>query len=190
MKTYLFMKKDKLLVAFAVGVGAAAVGVTAYKLLSKDIPDGAIAVEPFDKARYMGSWNEIARLPNFVENNLKNVIEEYTDNGDGTFKVVTRVLNFKTNELKELTGIIKSAGAEDVGMLKVSYLGPLFLAYNVLDIDDDYKYALVSGSSINYLWILSRENSVPDDIKQRFLKLAQSIGFAIEKLEWPEILTG
>ncbi len=180
------MKKQNWVIA-AAGLGAAAVGIMAYKLLSKNIPKGATAVQPFDKLRYMGTWYEIARLPSRIEKNLKNVIEEYTDNGDGTFTVVTRAVNVKTNELKEATGNIRSAGAADSGMLEVSYLGPFYLAYNVLDIDDEYKYALVSGSSTDYLWLLSRETKIPGDIKERFLTKAQAIGFAIEKLEWPQI---
>lgn len=181
------MKKQNWLIAVAAATGATAVGVAAYKLLSEDIPKGATAVQPFDKSRYMGTWYEIARLPSFIEKNLKNVIEEYTDNGDGTLTVVTRAVNTKTNELKEATGKIKSAGAEDSGMLKVSYLGPFYLAYNVLDIDEDYKYALISASNLSYLWLLSRETSIPDDIKKRFLTKAQAIGFPIEKLEWQDV---
>jgi apolipoprotein D and lipocalin family protein len=72
----------------------------------------------------------------------------------------------------------------DIGMLKVSYLGPAYLAYNILDIDADYQYALVSGSGLDYLWILSRETDMPDHVKIRFLKAASAIGFDIGKLEW------
>jgi apolipoprotein D and lipocalin family protein len=47
-------------------------------------------------------------------------------------------------------------------MLKVSFFGPLW-GYNVVAIDKEYKYALVAGG-INYLWILSREKSIPLEV--------------------------
>ena len=175
------MKKEKWLIALAAGAGVAAV---AYKLLSKDIPKGAIPVQPFDKDRYMGLWYEVARLPNLIEKNLRKVTEEYSLNDDGTMKVITKAYNIKNGKLKEASGKIKFAGAPNVGMLKVSYFGPVYLSYNILDIDADYRYALVSGSSLNYLWILSRETKLPGNIKAQFLNTAKSVGFDVSKLEW------
>lgn len=175
------MKKDRWLLTAAAGLGVAAVS---YKLLSKDIPDGAVAVQPFDKEKYMGKWHEIARLPSRIEKNIKDLTEEYILNEDGTIKVITKGYNTKKGKWVTVTGKAKFNGSEDVGMLKVSYFGPFYLAYNVLDLDPNYQYALVSGSGLGYLWILSRETTIPEDIKQRFLIEALAIGFAVEKLEW------
>jgi apolipoprotein D and lipocalin family protein len=33
--------------------------------------------------------------------------------------------------------------------LKVSFFKPIWAGYNVIDIDEDYQYALVAGSSLN-----------------------------------------
>ncbi|QQL48936.1 lipocalin family protein [Mucilaginibacter ginkgonis] len=175
------MKKEKWALAALAGAGVAAL---AYKLLSKsDIPEAAI-FKPFDKKRFMGLWHEAARLPSMIEKNLKDLTEDYSLNDDGSFKVVTRAYNSKKQEWKEFSGLIKSKVAEDSGRLKVSYLEPVYFAYNVLDVDDDYKYALVSSSNLSYLWILSREKSVPQEIKDRFLRAAEGIGFNTSKLEW------
>lgn len=172
------MKKEKLLIALAAGAGVATV---IYSLLSKDIPDGAAVVQPFNQNRYMGLWYEVARLPNRIEKNIKHLTEEYSLNHDGTMKVVTTGYNIKTNKWKRASGTMKFTGTENAGMLKVSYLGPFYANYNVLDIDSDYRYALVSGSGLNYLWILSRETSIPDHIKAQFLNTAKEIGFNTNK---------
>ena len=175
------MKKEKWLIALAAGMGVAAV---VYKLLSKEIPKNAVAVEPFDMNRYLGKWYEIARLPNRFEKDINHLTEEYSSNNDSTFKVITKGYNTQKGEWKELAGTIKFADRKGVGMLKVSYFGPFYASYNVLDIDPHYKYALVSGSGLDYLWILSRETTIPDDVKKDFLAQATAIGFDIEKLEW------
>ncbi len=175
------MKKENWLLATLAGAG---IGAIVYSLLARDFPAGAVPVKPFDMNRYLGKWYEIARLPNSVEKNLKNLTEEYSAIGDGKFKVVTKAYNFRKNKWRRATGTIKFGGPEDVGMLMVSYFGPFYLSYNVLAIDADYRYALVSGSGLDYLWILSREMTIPDDIKSRFLSLAWKTGFKVEELEW------
>ncbi|MBS1503431.1 MAG: lipocalin family protein [Bacteroidetes bacterium] len=174
-------KKEKWLVAIAAGVGAAGL---AYALWPKNkIPKSAI-VQPFDKNRYMGLWNEVARLPNSIEKNLKNLTDEYSLSEDGTIKVVTRAYDFDKNKPVEATGKIKFAGSETLGKLKASYFLPIYLDYNILDIDEGYNYALVSGNSLNYLWIISRESTIPTGIRTRFLSKASELGFDITKLEW------
>ena len=175
------MKKEKWLLTTLAGAG---IGAIIYSLLSKDFPAGAVPVKPFDMNRYLGKWYEIARMPNAIEKNLKNLTEEYSSITDDKFSVVTKAYHTKKNKWKEATGTIKFAGPDDVGMLKVSYFGPFYLSYNVLAIDADYRYALVSGSGLDYLWILSRDLTVPDDVKSQFLSIAWKIGFKVEELEW------
>jgi apolipoprotein D and lipocalin family protein len=71
-------------------------------------------------------------------------------------------------------------------MLKVSFFGPFYAGYNVIALDEDYKYALVSGDRFKYLWILSRKTSIPDDIKSKYLKIAESLGYKTSDLIWVE----
>lgn len=70
--------------------------------------------------------------------------------------------------------------------LKVSFFKPIWSGYNVIDLDDNYRYALVAGSSLDNLWILSRETTVPGDIKQRFLNTAERAGYDTGRLIWVE----
>ena len=165
---------------------AAAAGVAgiAYALWPKKKVPASAVVDPFDKERYLGKWNEVARLPNLIEKDLRDLTEDYSLNDDGTITVVTRAFNPVKHKAVEATGTIKFKGAETRGELEVAYFLPIYLDYNVLDIDDDYQYALVSGSNLGYLWLLSRESSMPEEMKQRFLHKATALGFDIGKLEW------
>ncbi|GAA4308368.1 lipocalin family protein [Mucilaginibacter gynuensis] len=175
------MKKDKWLIALAAGVGTAGL---IYAFWPKNKIPGNAIVQPFDKNKYLGLWHEIARLPNHIERNLKDVTENYTLNADGTINVVTRAYNFEKNKPVEATGKMKLAGAHNKGRLKVAYHLPIYLNYNILDVDAGYQYALVAGNSMDHLWILSRETTIPDEIKEHFLEKAAGLGFNTTLLEW------
>lgn len=150
------------------------------------IPKGANAVKPFDKEKYLGTWYEIARMDFYFERDMKNVTATYSVNADGSIKVLNRGYNYTSNQWKEATGRAKFAHASDEAKLKVSFFGPFYSGYNVIAIDARYTCALVAGKDLDYLWLLSREKTMPEDITQKFLKTAQEIGFATSELIWTQ----
>src|SRR6185503_15436733 len=115
------------------------------------IPTGATAVTPFDKNKYLGTWYEIARLDFKYERNLSNTTATYSLNGDGTIKVDNKGYDTIQRKWKQSIGKAKFVGKENVAMLKVSFFGPFYSGYNVIAIDDEYKYALVAGKNLKYL---------------------------------------
>ena len=178
------MKNRNLLIGCSVLV----VGATlAFALKScKTIPKGSVAVKPFDKEKYLGKWYEIARLDFHYEKNMNNTSAEYSLNEDGSIKVVNRGYNYIKDEEKEAIGKAKFVGSSDEAKLKVSFFGPFYAGYNVIAIDSDYKYALIAGKNLKYLWLLSRKKTMPEKVKQAYLKKAESLGYDVSKLVWVE----
>lgn len=125
-------------------------------------PEAEQAIVPsFDPTQYVGTWYEIARLDNRFEKGLEQVTAKYSIEADGTLKVVNRGFNAKKNDWSEAVGKAKfvdpaNADGTRTGRLKVSFFGPFYGEYNILELDKPYyNYALVS-SGRDYLWILSR----------------------------------
>lgn len=150
------------------------------------IPNGAVAVKSFDKERYLGKWFEIARKDFKYERNLSNTTAEYSLNDNGTIRVDNQGYNTIKGEWTQAIGKAKFVGEENIAKLKVSFFGPFYSGYNVIAIDDEYKYALVIGKSLKYLWILSREIDIPEEIKDKYLKMAEEIGYNTADLIWVE----
>jgi len=161
-----------------------AIIVVGYESCSVSIPKGAIAVKPFQKNKYLGKWYEIARMDFKFEKNLSNVTATYSQNNDGTIKVDNRGFNYVKNEWKQSIGKAKFVKGDNEARLKVSFFGPFYAGYNVIDIDDDYKYALIAGNNLKYLWILSRTKTIPETIKTEYLEKAKALGFKTEELVW------
>lgn len=151
---------------------------------SSTIPKGAVAVKSFEKEKYLGKWYEIARLDFKFERNMDNTTATYSLNENGTIKVDNQGYDTKKGKWKQAIGKAKFVGDESVAMLKVSFFGPFYGGYNVIAIDENYTYALVAGGSLKYLWILSRETEIPEDIQTEYLKIAEDIGYTTSDLLW------
>lgn len=148
------------------------------------IPKGAKAVENFNKTKYLGTWYEIARLDFYFERNLINTTANYSLNEDGSIRVINRGYEPFKKIWKESVGKAKFIDKENVGMLKVSFFGPFYGGYNVVALDSSYQYALVAGEELSYLWILSRQKTIPEQIKKQYLAIAQKIGYKTSDLIW------
>ncbi len=169
--------KNKQIVFFAVIVVLLLVGC-------RSIPKNAKPVSSFKVDSYLGTWYEIARLDHKFERGLSHVTATYSANDDGSINVLNKGYNKEEKKWKSAEGKAKFRGDTDVAALKVSFFGPFYSGYNVLAIDREYKYALVAGKNFDYLWILSRETSIPEDVKVDYLRLALEVGYNIEDLLW------
>lgn len=150
------------------------------------IPKGTEAVQNFEKGKYLGKWYEIARLDFKFEKNLNNTTAEYSLKENGKIKVDNKGYDTLKKQWEQSIGKAKFVKTDTIGMLKVSFFGPFYGGYNVISIDSDYNYALVAGSSLKYLWFVSRDKTMPQEIKDKYLKIAQEIGYNTSDLIWVE----
>ena len=159
-----------------------------------DARDAALpnaSVPAMDLQRYSGEWHEIARLPMFFQRNcVANITATYTLRADGLVGV--------RNDCDDKDGgrMLSEGTARPVaghpGRLQVRF-APDWLAwapmawadYWVVDLDPDYRWAVVGGPSRKYLWILSRTPSMDraqyDGIRAR----AARRGYPVDELVLP-----
>jgi apolipoprotein D and lipocalin family protein len=144
-----------------------------------------------DLERYAGRWYEIARLPNrFQERCVGDVVATYTLRPDGRVSVV--------NECREKDGRIARAEGEarradakgPASRLKVrfapawlSFLGLVWGDYWIVELDPDYRYAVVGDPSRRYLWILSRRPELDAATYDSLASTVARLGFDVSRLE-------
>lgn len=161
-----------------------AVALTLVACKSPTPPKGVKPVSDFNASRYLGKWYEIARLENRFEKGMEQVTATYGLRSDEGITVLNRGYDPIKNKWKESEGKAYFTGAPTTAALKVSFFGPFYGGYNVIKLDNDYQYALVSGPNRDYLWILSRSTTIPEAVKQDFLTTARQLGFPVEQLVW------
>jgi apolipoprotein D and lipocalin family protein len=147
------------------------------------IPKGISAVNDFDVNRYLGTWYEIARLDHRFEKGLENISATYSLRDDGGVKVLNKGFNEQTGKWQEAEGKAYFAGQPDQGMLKVSFFGPFYGGYNIIDLDKkNYSYAMITGPDRSYFWILSRSKHLPEPLLSTLITKAKALGFETNKL--------
>ena len=156
--------------------------------LSLALAAGCVSVPKVDNApvvsldlnRYLGEWYEIARFAHSFERGVEQAKAHYTQNADGTIKVV----NSGIKNGKPKTAVGKGKTTDTPGLLRVSFFGPFYADYRVMLIDKDYTYALVGSGSADYLWLLSRSPELSETAKSELLAEARRRGYDAGELIW------
>lgn len=142
-------------------------------------------VNSFNLNRFLGRWYEIARYDHRFERGMTHVTADYSLREDGKISVVNR--GIKDGEAKEAIGKAKQPDPTHFpGKLKVSFFLWFYSDYYVLEVDEDYQYAVVGSSTDKYLWILSRTPELPYYVVSELIDRLQKRGYNTEKLVWVE----
>ena len=141
-------------------------------------------------ARYMGTWYEIAKYPNFFQRKCaSNTVAEYSTQPDGTVRVFNRCTQ-DNGKVIDALGQARQIGNATSPKLEVRF-APAWLSflpfvwgnYWVIDIDPEYQLVAVSEPKREYLWILSRTPEVDGKAYEGLLARLVKSGFDMGKLE-------
>lgn len=142
-------------------------------------------VKELDLNRYLGTWYEIARFDHRFERGLVGVTATYSMREDGKIKVLNQGYE-NTLDGKLNTAEGKAKLTSEPGKLKVSFFWIFYADYFVMELDENYQWALIGSSSDKYLWILSRTPKLESNVKNLILHKAAKRGYDTSKLIWVE----
>ncbi len=143
------------------------------------VPRGVVPVTGFDAGRYLGKWYEIGRLDHSFERGLNNVTAEYGLRADGLISVNNRGYDSVKHVWREASGRARFLGASTTGSLGVSFFGPFYAGYHVAVLDSKgYQYAVISGNTPSYFWILGREPQMDETLYNELLARGATWGVA------------
>ena len=146
------------------------------------LPEGIEPVGNLDVERYEGTWYEIARLDHSFEEGLSNVTARYSLQDDGSIRVINRGYSEDDGQWEEAEGRAVFVDDEANGHLKVSFFGPFYASYVVFSLDEDYRFAYITGYDRDYLWFLSRTPTVDNEALEAFREVAGEKGFDLDEL--------
>lgn len=153
------------------------------------------SVGALDLQRYAGTWHEIAHLPMFFQRKCAaDITATYVPRADGTVGV-SNACRTQAGAQQASDGVARPVPGQP-GRLQVrfapawlSWVPGIWADYWVVELDPDYRWAVVGGPSRKYLWILSREPAMPrarfDAIRAR----AAARGYPVDRLVMAAPLT-
>jgi apolipoprotein D and lipocalin family protein len=136
-----------------------------------------------DLQRYSGKWYEIASIPQRFQKGCVCTFAEYQPDNN-QIKVINRCRDIVPDgKLREARGIARPVEGSNNSKLRVSFFRPFWGKYWIIELDDDYTYAVVGHPNREYLWILSRTPQMQEEQYNSLLKNIANKGFDVSKIE-------
>jgi apolipoprotein D and lipocalin family protein len=137
--------------------------------------------------RYDGQWYEIGSYPNSFQAGCSNTTATYTAREDGDVDVLNECIVDGSDTVAN--GVARIVDL-DAGKLEVSFFGPFYGDYWVLEVgedngsDADYTHAVVAGPSRDYLWVLSRTPTLPTATMNGIIERTEALSFDFDRFEY------
>jgi apolipoprotein D and lipocalin family protein len=150
---------------------------------SKDYPFLQV-VPKVDINKYLGKWYEIASLPVSQQKGCYCTTAEYSIIDSTTIKVLNKCrkdsINGKYDEAEGKAFVVEGSNN---AKLKVQFFWPFRGDYWIIDLDENYQYAVVGVPSRKYFWILSRTPKMDEELLNLLLTRVKEKGFDISRAQ-------
>ncbi len=136
-----------------------------------------------DLERYLGNWFEIASFPQRFQRGCTASTATYTLRTDGEIDVLNRCrLGSVDGKEKSARGRARVVDRVTNAKLEVSFFRPFWGDYWIIDLAEDYSYAVVGHPGRDYLWILSRTQEMPEAVYQAIVTRLEAKGYETSRL--------
>jgi apolipoprotein D and lipocalin family protein len=140
-------------------------------------------VSHVDLNKYLGKWYEISAFPQSFEKGCYCTTAEYNIKEDYIEVINTCRKNGINGEVNQARGKAFVKDAQSNAKLSVQFFWPFRGDYWIIELADDYSYAVVGDPSREYLWILARTPQMNDSTYNMLLDRIKAKGFDINKLK-------
>ena len=137
-----------------------------------------------DLNRYLGKWYDIASFPQSFQKGCSCTTAEYSLNKDGSITVINRCN--KEGKEKVSKGKAKVKDKKTNAKLSVTFFWPFKGKYWIIDLAEDYSYAVVGHPNRKYLWILSRTKTLDPQTYAGILDRIKAKGYDLAPLKKTE----
>jgi len=133
--------------------------------------------------RYLGTWYEIARFPQSFQEGCVASTATYTLRDDGLIDVLNRCRRETLDgEERSAEGLARVVDEETNAKLEVTFFLFFWGEYWIIDLAEDYGWAVVGHPSRDYLWILSRTPQMDAEVYAGILQRLDAQGYETEHL--------
>jgi apolipoprotein D and lipocalin family protein len=150
---------------------------------STPLPPAAV-VANVDLPRFMGDWYVVATIPTWIERDVKNPVEHYELNANGSIATTFSYRRDGVARSLGMTGFVDQKGSGAVWSMQPFW--PVRAEYLVVYLDEGYEYAIVGRSKRDYLWVMARSAVIDQGKLEELVNVAVEMGYDRGKIEFPE----
>jgi len=137
-----------------------------------------------DIDRFMGPWYVIANIPTFLEKDAHNAVETYRLNEDGT---IATTFTFRKGSFDGKVREYKPKGfvtdTESNALWGMRFVWPIKADYRIIYLDEDYTQTVIGRQSRDFVWIMARTPSIPDEDYNKLVDFIATFGYDMSKLQ-------
>ncbi|MEL7538690.1 MAG: lipocalin family protein [Pseudomonadota bacterium] len=137
-----------------------------------------------DLERFMGDWYVIANIPTFIEKKAYNAVESYALNDDGT---VDTTFSFNKGgfdgkrKAYNPRGFVRDDPSNAIWGMR--FVWPFKAEYRVIYLDDAYEQTIIGRSKRDYVWIMARTPTIPNEDYFQHIKFLREQGYDTSKIQ-------
>jgi apolipoprotein D and lipocalin family protein len=140
-------------------------------------------VRQVDLQRYLGTWYEIAAFPQRFQRGCTATTATYRLRDDGDIDVLNRCRKGAVDGPESSAkGRARVVDATTNAKLEVSFFRPFWGDYWIVDLDPDYRHAVVGHPGRDYLWILARKPALAAEDYDAIVERLAAQGYEIDRL--------
>jgi apolipoprotein D and lipocalin family protein len=137
-----------------------------------------------DLPRFMGDWYVIANIPTFVEKGAHNAIESYRLDPDGT---VATTFTFRADSFDGPLKTYHPRGFVEPGsgnaVWGMQFIWPFKGDFRIVYLAPDYSQTVIGRQKRDYVWIMARTPSIPEDDYQGILAFLAGQGYDTARIQ-------
>ena len=140
-------------------------------------------VASVDLSRFMGDWYVTAHIPSMMERDAYDAIETYRLDGDGkirtTFRQRKGSFDAPIETMEPVGTVVEGTNNAVWGM---QFVWPIKAEYVIVDLAPDYSRTIIGRSKRDYVWLMARTPSIPEDDYAAHIERIRDLGYDVSKI--------
>ncbi len=143
-------------------------------------------IADIDLKKFDGKWYSLTSIPTALDKDWLETVEYYTLREDGTYDVRTTYRKEGEDEEKEISSRLFPGDDGEEGEMKAQFFWPFKVGYRIIDLPEDYSYVVIGHPKKKYLFIMSRDASLPEGKLAEIVTRCKELGYATDELKSQE----
>ena len=161
----------------------AALGIGALLSACASTPPTIPPVASVDLPRFMGDWYVIAQIPTYLERKAFDSVESYRIEDEGKIRTTFRYRNGSADApMKTMEPVGRVVPGTNNAVWEMQFVWPIQAEYVIVDLAPDYSRTIVGRSKRDYVWLMSRQPSLPAPELAAAIQKIRELGYDTTKL--------